>query len=158
MKPSSCWQIAVNRYDVQGLFHGRVRVTEELLKQEDAKHHHSYKGRTYRLASRYVVCNQGQQLQPRNDQVNLVQKLTPARALADKLETGGGKTDFIHLNLMPEAFNWVIFADHTVTYINVQPPRGDRKTNSKSMTGFRYIANNAIFELIHIILLKLLKI
>jgi hypothetical protein len=47
----------------------------------------------------------------RNHQVHLIQKLTLARALGHKFESGCGKADLFHLNLTHEALNWVTFAD-----------------------------------------------
>jgi hypothetical protein len=104
-------KLAVQRDVMQGLFHGRVGVSKELLQQMNAQHHLSGKWRAPRLASRCMRRNQGQQLRPRNHQVHLIQKLTLARALGDKLESGGGKADLFHLNLTHEALNWVTFAD-----------------------------------------------
>ncbi len=56
--------------------------------------------------------NQSQKLVPRNHQVHVIQEFTLARALGDKLESGGGKVDLLHLNLTHEALNWVTYADH----------------------------------------------
>ena len=104
-------KLAVQRDVMQGLFHGRVGVSKELLQQMNAQHHLSGKRRAPRLASRCVWGNQPQELRPRNHQVHLIQKLTLARALGDKFESGGGKADLFHMNLTGETLNWVTFAD-----------------------------------------------
>ena len=55
--------------------------------------------------------NQDSQLRPRSHQVHFVQKFTLESAHGDKLESGGGEADLIHLYLTHEALNWVTFAD-----------------------------------------------
>ncbi len=77
-------KLAVQRDVMQGLFHGGVGVSKELLQQMNAQHHVSGKRRAPRLASKCVRRNQPQQLRPRNHQVHLVQKFTLARALGHK--------------------------------------------------------------------------
>ena len=104
-------KLAVQRDVMQCLFHGRVGMPKELLQQMNAQHHLSGKRWAPRLASRCMRRNQGQQLRPRNHQVHLIQKLTLARALGDKFESGGGKANLFHLCLTHETLNWVTFAD-----------------------------------------------
>lgn len=41
----------------------------------------------------------------------MVQEFTLARALGHKFESGGGKTNLFHINLMNVTLNWVSFAD-----------------------------------------------
>ena len=93
-------KFAVQRDVVQSFFHGRVGVPEELLQQMDAKHRLGGKRCTPRLAGRCMRSNQGQLLRPMNDRVHLVQELTLARALGDKLESGVGKAELFHMNLI----------------------------------------------------------
>jgi hypothetical protein len=56
--------------------------------------------------------DQSQQLSPRNHQVHLIQKLTLARALGHKFESGGGKADLVHGYLTFEPVNLMTFANH----------------------------------------------
>ena len=95
----ACIQVSkflAQRNIVQGLFHGRIGVTKEMLQQMDVQHHLGGKRRAVCLALRSMRRNQGQQLRPRDHQVHLDQKLTLARALGDQLESVGGKAHLFH--------------------------------------------------------------
>ena len=106
-------KLLVQRDVVQGLFHGRVGVTKELLQQMDAQHHLGGKRRPTCLARRRMWRNQRQQFSPRDHQVHLVQKLTLARALGDQLESAVGKAHLLHgSTVSDQAVTGLTFADH----------------------------------------------
>ena len=105
-------KLAVKGDVVQGLFHGGVRVPEELLQQVNAQHHLGGKRRAACLARRRMWRNQHQQLRPRNHQIHLVQKLTLARAFGDQLESSLGKTHLFHgSTVSDQTANRLTFAD-----------------------------------------------
>jgi hypothetical protein len=105
-------KLPVQRDVVQGLFHGRVGVAEELLQQVNAQHHFGGKRRPSRLARGRMRCNQRQQLGPRDHQVHLIQELTFARAFGDQLESGAGKAHLFHGSTVSDhAVMGLTFAD-----------------------------------------------
>ena len=106
-------ELLVQRNVVQGLFHGRIGVTKELLQQMVAQHYLCRKRRPTCFAHRRMRCNQRQQFSPRNHQIHLVQKLTLTRALGGQLESGVGKAHLFHdATVSDHAVTGLTFADH----------------------------------------------
>jgi len=97
-------ELAVKRGVVQGLFHRWIRQTEPLLQEVDAQHGLEGKARTAAFgarARRRKWLDQTHQFCPRHNQAHLIEKHTLARALGDKLESGGGKADLFHARSTP---------------------------------------------------------
>lgn len=97
----SC-KFTVQRRVVQRFFHGRVRQAIELLQDVDAQHGlHGKRGASAfgaRTAGREGL-NQTHQRCPGHYHVHLGEQHAFARALGDKLESGGGKADLFHNRL-----------------------------------------------------------
>ena len=104
-------KLAVQRDVVQGIFHRRVGVAEELLQQVNTQHDLGCKRRSSGLAARGVRSDQGKQLRPRDHLVHLVEKFPLACALRCKLKSGGSKADLLHLNSTYEALMRLTFAE-----------------------------------------------
>jgi hypothetical protein len=90
--------VEFNRDIMQRFFHGRVREAKPLLQKVDAQHGLYSKRRAPALATLTwrKVCNQRNQLCPRNHQIHFVEKHALAGALAQKLKSGRGKADLFH--------------------------------------------------------------
>ena len=68
--------------------------------------------RSARLARWRTLCGQRQQLSPRNHQSHLIEKLTLARALGHKLESGLGKAHLFHEStISDQAVTGLTFTD-----------------------------------------------
>ena len=97
-------ELAVKRGVVQSLFHRRIGQAEPLLQEVDAQHGLDGKARTTAFgacARRLKWLDQTHQFCPRHNQAHLIEKHTLARALGDKLESGGGKADLFHARSTP---------------------------------------------------------
>ncbi|CQR41666.1 conserved hypothetical protein [Thiomonas sp. CB3] len=104
-------KFAVQRDVVQGLFHRRIGVPEELLQQVNAQHDLGGKRRPAGLACGRMWRDQGQQLRPRNHPVHFVEKFPLARALRSKLKSGRSKADLFHLSSTYEPLCRLTFAE-----------------------------------------------
>ncbi len=104
-------KFAVQRDVVQGFFHGRIGVPEELLQQVNAQHDLEGERRTPGLAAGRIWGDQGEQFRPRDHLVHLVEKFPLARALHSKLKSGHSKADLFHLPLTHGPLMGLTFAD-----------------------------------------------
>lgn len=104
-------ELSVQGNVVQGFFHRRVGVPEELLQQVNAQHRLQRKGRAPRLACRRVRCNQRQKIKPWDDGIHLIEECTLARPLGGKFKSACGKAHLLHGCSTSEGLRWWTFAD-----------------------------------------------